>query len=59
MAVTQVIVVVTQQILLHLSTENSRPGEQTVAHNVPWVTTVVTSTYDESVLLIDPPPLVD
>ncbi|MFA3792488.1 S8 family serine peptidase [Aliiglaciecola sp. SL4] len=35
-----------------LSAGNSGPGAQTVAHNVPWVTTVAASTYDGETALI-------
>ncbi|MDO6695855.1 S8 family serine peptidase [Aliiglaciecola sp. 3_MG-2023] len=35
-----------------LSAGNSGPGAQTVAHNVPWVTTVAASTYDGDTALI-------
>ena len=35
-----------------LSAGNSGPGEQTVAHNVPWVTTVGASTYDGEAALV-------
>ncbi|GAA0858052.1 S8 family serine peptidase [Aliiglaciecola litoralis] len=35
-----------------LSAGNSGPGAQTVAHNVPWVTTVGASTYDGEIALI-------
>lgn len=35
-----------------LSAGNSGPGAQTVAHNVPWVTTVGASTYDGEAALV-------
>ncbi len=35
-----------------ISAGNSGPGAQTVAHNVPWVTTVGASTYDGEIALI-------
>ena len=35
-----------------LSAGNSGPGAQTVAHNVPWVTTVAASTYDGEAALV-------
>ncbi|MBA6342930.1 S8 family serine peptidase [Colwellia sp. MB02u-10] len=35
-----------------LSAGNSGPDEQTVAHNVPWVTTVGASTYDGEAALV-------
>ncbi|WJG08018.1 S8 family serine peptidase [Aliiglaciecola sp. LCG003] len=35
-----------------LSAGNSGPGPQTVAHNVPWVTTVAASTYEGDAALV-------
>lgn len=35
-----------------ISAGNSGPGAQTVAHNVPWVTTVGASTYDGEIALV-------
>lgn len=39
-------------VFASLSAGNSGPGAETVAHNVPWVTTVAASTYDGESALI-------